>query len=67
MTDMQDASTLSDAQRVRRTELAAAHTDALRIEDEGDRKAAVAKVEKAIQEEYTSESKAATEAAKGGK
>lgn len=52
MPDMVDASTLSDERRVRRTELAAAHTAALRLTDEGDRKAELAKVEKAIKAEY---------------
>lgn len=55
MPDMVDASTLSDERRVRRTELAAAHSEALRIKDPAERKKELAKVEKEIKAEYADE------------
>ena len=62
MPDMVDASTLSDPERVRRGELAAEHTAALRAGDK-DR---LAKVEKAIAAEYADDAKPADPKA-GGK
>jgi len=61
MPEMVDASTLSDEARVRRGELAAAHTAALRIEDEGERKKEVAKIEREIKAEYADDAKAEAE------